>query len=242
MTTAASDQFDIGAVVAAPSKDPDWLSKCLVMGLLMLVPVVGGLNLSGWSKTITERRMEGDTTLPPANLSYIGKGFWMMVAWLPALAVMLFGCFVVSAIAAGVVASGGSKAAEGAIIGAIIAIYGGMFLFSGIAMVVGPAVSFLHIVDGERFSSMLVKRQWELMREGGTQYLLLFVALLVGGLVAQLGVFVFFIGIFVTAPYAQAMQGAAMAEFARVVRPKSAGFPVEGSVGGASGTPFGMKI
>jgi hypothetical protein len=241
---SSHDQFDIGAVITAPAKDPEWIQKCLIMGLLTLVPLVGGFNLSGWSKTIAEQRMAGETTLPPANLSYIAKGFWLMVAWLPFIGVLFFGAFAVSGAAAAAVinAGPGSKAAEGAIIGAVIAIYGGMFLFSGIAMIVGPAVNFLHVVDGERFSSLLVKRQWELMKDGGTQYLMLFVAVLAAGLVAQLGIFLFFVGIFLSAPYAQAMQGAALAEFARVTRPKSAGFPVDGSIGGASGSPFGMKI
>ena len=80
--TSTSDQFDIGAIMSAPAKDPRWLSTCLVMGLLSLIPVVGALNLSGWSKAIAERD-EGDTSLPEANLSYLGRGWHLLLAWLP---------------------------------------------------------------------------------------------------------------------------------------------------------------
>lgn len=247
MTTTRSrpEQLDIGLILAAPSKDPEWLTKCALMGLFMLIPILGGLNLSGWTKAIAQRRADGDTLLPPANLSYIGAGWGLFVAWLPLMLIFMggMGTLGVAAVGLAIAVDGDPSGGAGALLlMVVVALYGGIFLVSGLATVVGPAVNFLHIVDGERFSSVAFKRQWEIMKEGGTQYLLLFVAVLLAGLVAQLGVLAFFVGIFITAPYAQAMQGVALAEFARILRPKTASFPIDGRVGGASGSPFGVSI
>jgi hypothetical protein len=252
MPTASNtrpEQLDIGLILAAPAKDPEWLTKCAVMGLIMLIPIVGGLNLSGWTKAIADRRAAGDMLLPPAGLSYIGAGWRLFVAWLPLVFVLLgamgtLGAAAVSLFVAGDRRGGGASGeAELLFIVLVLAMYAVIFAVSGLATIVGPAVNFLHIVDGERFASVTFKRQWEVMKEGGTQYLLLFVAVLLAGLVAQLGVLALFVGVFISAPYAQAMQGVAIAEFARVLRPKSAsaGFDVDGGIGGTSGSPFGVS-
>lgn len=242
--TSTSDQFDIGAIMSAPAKDPRWLSTCLVMGLLSLIPVVGALNLSGWSKAIAERD-EGDTSLPEANLSYLGRGWHLLLAWLPLAAILSAGVVVSSVVALGAASQAVDADSVGdwnALMTVVVMLIGTIMMSSVVLTIVGPAVNFLHIVDGERFASLAFKKQVAIMREGGVQYLLFFVAILVAGVVAQLGMFAFFVGVLVTAPYGQAMQGAAIAEFKRVLRPHSAGFAIDGSVGGRSGSPLGLKI
>lgn len=248
MSTNRPEQLDIGLILSAPTKDPEWVTKCLVMGLLTLIPIAGGLNMSGWTKAIADARAEGDTQLPAANLSYIGAGWRLFVAWLPLMLVIVGGMLTLGGAAVALVVTseqGHNKMDDGAALifmMIMLAMYAAIFVVSGLATIVGPAVNFLHIVDGERFASIAFKRQWEIMKEGGTQYFLLFVAVLLAGLVAQLGIVMLFVGIFITAPYAQAMQGVALAEYARILRPKSASFPVDGSIGGASGSPFGVTL
>ena len=249
LQTSTSDQFDIGAIMSAPAKDPRWLSTCLVMGLLSLIPVVGALNLSGWSKAIAERD-EGDTSLPEANLSYLGRGWHLLLAWLPLAAILSAGVVVSSVVALGAASQAfdadrfdADRVGDwNAMMTVVVMLVGTIMMSSVVLTIVGPAVNFLHIVDGERFASLAFKKQVAIMREGGVQYLLFFVAILVAGVVAQLGMFAFFVGVLVTVPYGQAMQGAAIAEFKRVLRPHSAGFAIDGSVGGRSGSPLGLKI
>jgi hypothetical protein len=244
--TSTSDQFDIGAIMSAPAKDPRWLSTCLVMGLLSLIPVVGALNLSGWTKAIADRD-DADTSLPEANLSYLGRGWRMLLAWLPLAALVSAGVVVSSVVALGAASQAVDNGVKedgswNALVTIAVMLVGAIMMSSVVLTIVGPAVNFLHIVDGERFASLAFKKQVAIMREGGVQYLLFFVAILVAGVVAQLGMFAFFVGVLVTVPYGQAMQGAAIAEFKRVLRPHSAGFAIDGSVGGRSGSPLGLKI
>ncbi len=240
-----ADQLDIGAIITSPTKDPEWFKKCLVMGLLVLIPIAGTLNLSGWTKAIAEKHLANDPdkhTLPVAGLHYIGAGWRYFLAFLPVVGVM-FLIMMVSGVSIGIVAvTSKGSGAEPVIMGLVILMYGAILLFALVMAVVGPAITFLHIVDGEPWASVQFKRMWEIMKEGGTQYLLLFVAILVAGMIGQLGVIACYFGLFVTLPFGQAMVGVAIAEYARLLRPTQAGFPIDGGTGSDSGTPFGVKL
>jgi hypothetical protein len=80
---------------AWPAKDPDWLAKLLVIGLLLLIPIVGSINGLGWMLASLDRLRAGDEKLAPANLRYIGRGFPLFVVDL------VYGLFI-AAIAAAV--------------------------------------------------------------------------------------------------------------------------------------------
>ena len=64
---------------AWPAKDPDWLAKLLVIGLILLIPIVGSINGLGWMLASLDRLRAGEQTLAPANLRYIGRGFSLFV-------------------------------------------------------------------------------------------------------------------------------------------------------------------
>jgi hypothetical protein len=236
--------FDVGAVLVAPTKDPNWVARCGVIGLLALVPIAGGLNLLGWMRAITLRRIRGGAdadTLPPASLDYVGAGWRVFVARVPlgALAVLLLA--VGFGVGFGLYAVGGTVATLGALV--MAASYLGMFGAGLLASALAPAIDFLHIVDDEAWASVAFGRQWETIRAGGKNYVLVVVANLVGSVIAQLGIAACFVGLFVSVPYSLAVQAAALAEYARVLaaRPLPGVPPVDvGGVGGGDGRPFGV--
>lgn len=238
------DQLDIGVAIQAPFKDKEWLKKSLLIGLMMLIPIAGALNMSGWMRAIAERRIAGGPdadVLPEANLSYIGGGWRLFLAYLPVIAVLLvilFGGGVAAGVAAAV---GGKGAGEEIMLGVLLVTYGAIILMALAMSVVGPAITFLHVVEGEPWASLQVRRIWETMKLGGVQYLLLFVALMVANFIGQIGVFACYLGMFVTIPLGQAMAGAAIAEYARLVKSPAPTFPVDGGTGSSSGTPFPVK-
>src|SRR5690349_20391745 len=67
---------------AWPFRDPDWLGKVAVMGLILLIPIVGGINGLGWMLATIHRLREGEEKLPPANFDYLGQGFRLFVVYL----------------------------------------------------------------------------------------------------------------------------------------------------------------
>jgi hypothetical protein len=64
---------------AWPLKDPDWLTKLLIIALILLIPIVGAINGLGWMLASLDRLRAGDERLAPANLRYIGRGFSLFV-------------------------------------------------------------------------------------------------------------------------------------------------------------------
>jgi hypothetical protein len=62
-----------------PARDPQWLTKILIIGLILLIPIAGAINGIGWMLATLDRLRAGDEALAPANLSYIGRGFRLFV-------------------------------------------------------------------------------------------------------------------------------------------------------------------
>lgn len=239
-----ADQLDIGAIIQQPMKDPEWFKKCALMGLMCLIPIAGALNLSGWMKTIAERHLNDSpdkNTLPEANLDYMGTGWKAFVAFLPIVGI-LFALIFGTVIVAGVLVATGGQGGQQAALGIVMLMYVGIIFLSLFMQAVMPAVYYLHIVDGEPWAGAQFKRMWEVMREGGTQYLLLFVAVLVSGMIGSLGVIACYFGMLVTLPLGQAMMGKAIADYAKIMKPTKPGFPVDGGTGSGSGSPFGVKL
>jgi hypothetical protein len=64
---------------AWPARDPEWLTKLLIIGLTLLIPIVGAINGLGWMLASLDRLRAGEVRLAPANLSHIGRGFPLFV-------------------------------------------------------------------------------------------------------------------------------------------------------------------
>ena len=64
---------------AWPARDPQWLTKILIICLLLLIPIAGAINGIGWMLATLDRLRAGEETLAPANLSYLGRGLRLFV-------------------------------------------------------------------------------------------------------------------------------------------------------------------
>jgi hypothetical protein len=62
-----------------PARDPEWLTKLLIIALTLLIPIVGAINGLGWMLATLDRLRAGEERLAPANLGYIGRGFRLFV-------------------------------------------------------------------------------------------------------------------------------------------------------------------
>jgi hypothetical protein len=211
--------LDLGVILQAPMQDKDWLKKCALMGLLtMFIPIVGMLNMLGWMRSYAEARLRGENELPEVGLGYIGAGWRVFLMFLP-LAGLIIAAYIIVGIFIGIGAATkiDAIAAIGGILGMLVMLPVGLWM-----MVFQPAMLYLHIVHGEAWASMRLKDQWALAMKAGTEYLLLWVAFLLCGVIAQAGMIACGVGIIVSMTYGQAMQGAAIAEFARVTKAKGA--------------------
>jgi hypothetical protein len=69
----------ISDAFAWPTRDPEWLTKLLIVALTLLIPIVGAINGLGWMLASLDRLRAGDERLAPANLSYIPRGSRLFV-------------------------------------------------------------------------------------------------------------------------------------------------------------------
>jgi hypothetical protein len=64
---------------AWPPRDPDWLTKLLIIAVILLIPIVGAINGLGWMLASLDRLRAGEERLAPASLRYVGRGFQLFV-------------------------------------------------------------------------------------------------------------------------------------------------------------------
>ena len=62
-----------------PLRDSDWLGKVLIIALTLLIPFIGLINGIGWMLATLDSLRAGEERLPPANLSYLGRGIRLFV-------------------------------------------------------------------------------------------------------------------------------------------------------------------
>ena len=68
--------------IAWPSRDPEWVTKVLLIGLIGVIPIVGQMNLLGWMLTALDNLRGGRAELPPPGFHYIGRGVNLFVVTL----------------------------------------------------------------------------------------------------------------------------------------------------------------
>jgi hypothetical protein len=67
---------------AWPFRDPQWVAKIAVMGLIMLIPIAGPITNLGWMLAAIDRLRAGEDRLPPANFDGFGRGVLLFVVLL----------------------------------------------------------------------------------------------------------------------------------------------------------------
>lgn len=72
-----------------PVRDPEWVVKLLIIGLLNLIPILGAINGIGWMLACLDRLRAGEERLAPANLTYLGRGARVFVVELVYALVMV---------------------------------------------------------------------------------------------------------------------------------------------------------
>lgn len=192
-----------------PSRDPEWLTKLLIIALTLLIPFVGAINGLGWMLATLDRLRAGEERLAPATLRYIGRGFRLFVVNVVyglAITLVTVAIYVPAVVVA-------SKQSHGSADPAMVslAILLSVLAFS-IATLGSLALNFAMpsivlgtdragIVGGLNVSAVL-----GLARANIANTLIAGLMLIAAGFVGSLGLVACGIGVFFTTAYALAMQ------------------------------------
>jgi len=72
-----------------PVRDPDWVVKLLIIGLISLIPIIGTINGIGWMLASLDRLRAGEERLAAANLTHLPRGWRVFVVELIYVCVLL---------------------------------------------------------------------------------------------------------------------------------------------------------
>jgi len=199
----------IGDAFGWPFRDPDWLNKILIMGLIQLIPIVGGINGLGWMLATLDRLRAGDEKLPPANFDYLARGVQLFVVYL----VYYLGLAVVGTVlyvpAVVVLAQQGHDAPNGLLVVVALAL---MLLTFSVVTIGSLALTFampsivLAVDHGGIAGGFHVEAIFRRARSSPLNTLIAGLMLIAAGFIGQLGAFACFIGVVFTTVYALAMQ------------------------------------
>lgn len=199
----------IGDAFVWAFRDPDWLGKVLVIGLLLLIPIVGGINGLGWMLETIDRLRAGDERLPRANIDYIGRGFNLFVVFLvyylalAAVALMLY----VPAI--GVLSAEGRGQPNGALVAlGLVLIAGavGVVTLGALALTFAMPAIVLAVDRGGISAGLRPGAIIGRAKRSPFNTLIAGLMLIAAGLLGQLGGVACFIGVVFTSAYALTVQ------------------------------------
>jgi hypothetical protein len=199
----------IGDAFVWPFRDPDWLGKIAIMGLILLIPIVGGINGLGWMLATLDRLRAGEQRLPPANFDYLGRGFQLFVVYLVYyLALAVLGLlFYAPAIL--ILSFQGNHNPNVFLVGvgiALLLVTLSVVTLGALALTfVMPAI-VLAVDRGGIAAGLNVAQVVGRTRASLINTLIAGLMLIAAGLVGQLGSVACFIGVVFTSAYALAMQ------------------------------------
>jgi Protein of unknown function (DUF4013) len=203
--------------IAWPSRDPEWVGKVLLTGLVLIVPVVGQLVLLGWMLAALDNLRAGRPVLPPAGFSHLGRGVNLFVVYLVygAVLVVVFGLLFGAGLALTL-----SSSSAGSLIGVALILLGyAILIVAGLALTLfAPAV----IVATERGGIAGGLNAPGVIRLIGVdieESLRAGLFALVAALIGSIGAIACLIGQYFTTPYGYAVLAGVVDHFERNITP-----------------------
>ncbi|HXM72759.1 MAG TPA: DUF4013 domain-containing protein [Candidatus Dormibacteraeota bacterium] len=199
----------IADAFAWPSRDPEWLTKLLIIALTLFIPFVGALNGLGWMLATLDRLRAGEERLAPANLGYIGRGFRLFVVNLVyALAItLLTGLIYVPAIAVASNQSHGSANPAMVSLAILLSVLAFSIATLGSLALNFASPSIVLATDGGGIAAGLnVSAVLRRARSNLANTLIAGLMLIAAGFIGSLGLVACGIGVLFTTAYALAMQ------------------------------------
>jgi len=191
-------------------KDPAWLGKIAIQGLILIIPIVGWIATAGWLMMAFENARSGRNELPAAGF-HLGRG------------IAIFGVYVIYAIVLGipgiilnsigshtVTTQSGFSYTTGSPLGSLWSLVSGLFLDFLIPTLI--VMVFHHGFRG----GFDLGNVWKYATSNLSNSVIGGLVIFVSGLIGALGLIACCIGIFFTIVYAVSIQAGVAAWFERV--------------------------
>jgi hypothetical protein len=188
----------VGDAFGFPFRDPAWVGKIAVQGLILIIPIAGLIATAGWMLMTFDNLRAGRQELAPAGFHF-SRGIGLFGAWLIYAVVLAIPGGVVSGIGAGMNAN--QEFTGGPFTG-----LGSLLNFAGQLVLYFLLPSIIVMVYHHGFSGgMDVQGVWRLATSNLNNGIIAGLMMFVAGIVAALGLIACCIGVFFTAAYASSV-------------------------------------
>jgi hypothetical protein len=210
--------IDLGRAFSFIFDDDEWVSKILIGGLLVIIPIIGALWVLGYMID-TGRNVLHDNPRPLPAINFgdqLGKGFSsLIISLVYAIPIFILICitFGIIVMVAGV-SGGDESAAAGASIFMLACIYPLIFLL-GLVVQVFVLAGYVRYIQTDSLSASLnFGFVWRMVRSSLKTWLLVLLLYLLASIIASAGSIALFIGMFFTLVFAQAFFGHVLGQVA----------------------------
>ena len=195
---------------AWPVRDPEWVRKIVLMGLILLIPIAGPITNLGWMLAALDRLRAGEERLPPANFDSLGRGlrlFLVLLVYYLALVAVAAVVYIPSVL---LFAEEGSHEPANPLLVSLAVVlslmaFGILTLGSLVVTFATPAV-ILAVDKGGMGAGLRVAEVVRQVRVSPTNTVVAGLMLIAASLVAQIGSVACVVGVVFTAAYAFAIQ------------------------------------
>lgn len=199
----------IADAFAWPFRDPDWIGKVLVTGLILVIPILGPINGLGWMLAALDRLRAGEEKLPPANFEHLGRGFGLFIVLLAYYLVAGVVASLIYVPAVLILASEGHGTPNAVLftLGSGLLLVSFSFItLASLALTFATPSIVLAFDAGGIAGGIRVNRVVRRATSSLINTLIAGLMLIAAGIVGELGLIVCLIGVFFTSAYALAMQ------------------------------------
>lgn len=198
--------MDIGLAFSFPFQDEEWVTKLILVGVILIIPVLGIILALGWTLAITRAVIRGEAE-PLVGLSDFAdlltlgfKAFLISLIYaLPIVVLSVPFGFISSLIE--------SESAQALV--AIVSLCFSCFSFLyGLALAFIYPAAFAELAANDNLGAALNPSHiFGLVRKAPNAYVLTFLATLAAGFLAGLGILLCFVGVLFTSAYTYAVYG-----------------------------------
>jgi len=192
-----------------PFRDPEWLPKVAIMGVILLIPIVGSINALGWMLATLDRLRAGEERLPPANFDYLGRGFRLFVVNVVYYLVLLLIAAVVYLPAVLILDAEGRSSPNAALVAvgtSLSLLTFGILSLGSLVLTFATPPIVLEFTRGGIPGGLRVAAVAMAMRKSPVNTVIAGLMLVAVQFIAGLGFFVCIIGVFFTSALAMAME------------------------------------
>ncbi len=198
-----------GDAFGFPFRDPGWLGKIVVQGLILIIPIIGLIATAGWMLMTFDNIRAGRQELAPAGF-HLSRGIGLFGAWFIYALVLSIPADILDVIGSAMNAnqslSGGPITALGSLVGLAAQVLLYFLLPSIIVMTYHRGFS----------GGMDVQGVWRLATNNVSNSVVAGLLMFAAGIIAALGIVACCVGVFFTGAYAAAVMTGIAAWFERM--------------------------